>query len=70
MGSLYLISLGFLSPVAAQQAPAFEHGERGIEATVDLGMAAGRTDVLDGLQLSVGCPAAPTLELDGVELAR
>jgi hypothetical protein len=34
---------------AAQQTPAFEHGERAIEAIIDLGMTAGRADVLNPL---------------------
>jgi hypothetical protein len=55
--------------VAPQQAPAFEHRERAIEAVADLSMAARGADVFDCLQLGIGCPTALTLELDGVDLA-
>ena len=63
------MSLCFRPNAAAQQAPAFERGERVVEAVADFSVPSGRSDVLDGLSLGVGRPAALRLEFNRIDLA-
>ena len=53
---------------ATHQTPPFERRECAIEAVADLSMATSGADVLDCLQLSIGCSATLALELERVDL--
>jgi hypothetical protein len=53
-----------LCRAASQQAPAFEHGERVIEAATDLSVTGGSSDFVDRLQLRLGRLTVLTLRVD------
>src|SRR5260370_13901949 len=53
-----------LCRAASQQAPAFEHGERVIEAATDLSVTGGSSDFVDRLQLRPGRLTILILRLD------